>query len=126
MVLVAASSSAEARASGGAVAGSRPRLRSTSFDRNSGLPPSRMSVPRPAMLVAIVTAPARPAWAMISASRSWFFAFSTLCLTPRFLSSSRERSDFSTETVPTSTGWPFSWHSMISSTTALNFSRSVL
>ena len=37
---------------------------------NSGLPPRMMSVPRPAMLVAIVTAPLRPAWATISASRS--------------------------------------------------------
>ena len=31
----------------------------------SGLPPSTMSVPRPAMLVAMVTAPLRPAWATI-------------------------------------------------------------
>ncbi len=37
---------------------------------NSALPPSRMSVPRPAMLVAMVTMPRRPAWATISASRS--------------------------------------------------------
>jgi hypothetical protein len=45
----------------------------------SGLPPSQMSVPRPAMLVEIVTAPLRPACATISASRSWCFAFNTLC-----------------------------------------------
>ena len=32
----------------------------------AGLPPSRMSVPRPAMFVAIVTAPLRPAWATIA------------------------------------------------------------
>ena len=32
--------------------------------RKSGLPPSRMSVPRPAMLVAMVTAPTWPAWEM--------------------------------------------------------------
>ncbi len=31
----------------------------------STLPPSWMSVPRPAMLVAMVTAPGRPAWATI-------------------------------------------------------------
>ena len=39
-----------------------------------------MSVPRPAMLVAMVTAPALPAWAIISASRSTFsgLAFSKL------------------------------------------------
>ena len=35
----------------------------------SGLPPRMMSVPRPAMFVAMVTAPLRPAWATISASR---------------------------------------------------------
>ncbi len=35
----------------------------------SGFPPRMMSVPRPAMFVAIVTAPRRPAWATISASR---------------------------------------------------------
>ena len=47
---------------------------------NSALPPSRMSVPRPAMLVAIVTVPRRPACATISASCSWYFAFRTSCL----------------------------------------------
>ena len=35
-------------------------------------------------------------------------------------------SDFSIEIVPTSTGWPGSWRSTISSTTAWNFSSSVL
>ena len=49
---------------------------------NSGLPPRMMSVPRPAMLVAIVTAPRRPAWATISASRSWYLAFKTWCGIP--------------------------------------------
>ena len=63
-------------------------------------------MPRPAMLVAMVTAPLRPAWATISASRSWCLAFSTSWRTPRFLSSADSRSDFSIETVPTSTGWP--------------------
>ena len=37
----------------------------------STLPPSWMSVPRPAMLVAMVTAPTPPAWAMMNASCSW-------------------------------------------------------
>ena len=73
---------------------------------NSGLPPRRMSVPRPAMLVAIVTAPLRPAWATISASCSWYFAFRTTCLMPRRFRSLDSRSDFSIETVPTSTGRP--------------------
>ena len=39
---------------------------------NSGLPPRMMSVPRPAMLVAIVTAPERPLWATVSDSLSTF------------------------------------------------------
>ena len=41
--------------------GSRPRLRSSASARNSTEPPSMMSVPRPAMLVATVTAPLWPA-----------------------------------------------------------------
>ena len=65
-----------------------------------------MSVPRPAMLVEIVTDPLRPACATISASRSCCFAFSTLCFTPRFLSRFASRSEVSIEIVPTSTGWP--------------------
>ena len=92
----------------------------------SGLPPSRMSVPRPAMLVEMVTAPLRPAWATISASRSWCLAFRTLWGMPRFFSSAATTSLFATETVPTSTGWPFPWRRPISSPMALNFSRSVL
>ena len=59
------------------------------------------------MLVATVTAPARPAWAMIAASRAWFLAFSTSCGTPARSSSLDSSSDFSTEAVPTRTGWPF-------------------
>ena len=43
----------------------------------SGLPPSKISVPRPAMFVETVTAPLRPACAMIFASRSCCFAFNT-------------------------------------------------
>ena len=73
------------------------------------------------------------------ASASWLMAFSTLCLMPSFLRSFETRSDFSTDVVPTSTGWPRSWQSLISSTTpctqqslhvsirgAASFSRSVL
>src|SRR5258708_884798 len=44
-----------------------------------------MSVPRPAMLVAIVMEPDWPASATISASRWWNFAFSTSCFRPRRL-----------------------------------------
>src|ERR1700735_1716317 len=43
----------------------------------SGFPPRRISVPRPAMFVETVTAPLRPACAIIFASRSCCFAFST-------------------------------------------------
>ena len=66
---------------GGAL--SPPHLASASI---SALPPSTMSVPRPAMLVEIVTAPLRPACATISASRSCCLAFSTLWRMPCFLS----------------------------------------
>ena len=82
-------------------------------------------MPRPAMLVAMVTAPKRPACATISASRSWYFAFSTTCLMPCFLSRTDRCSDFSIEMVPTSTGRPCRLSSSISLTTASNFSRSV-
>jgi hypothetical protein len=84
-----------------------------------------MSVPRPAMLVAMVTAPLRPAWATIDASRSWYLALSTTCGTPLRLSSPESISLFSIDTVPTSTGWPAWWHSAISSTAALHFSPAV-
>ena len=47
--------------SSGVSSGSRPCCLSAATARNSGLPPSMMSVPRPAMLVATVTAPLRPA-----------------------------------------------------------------
>ena len=65
-----------------------------------------MSVPRPAMFVAIVTAPSLPACATISASFSWCLALSTLCGTPCLRSRDEMYSLFSMEIVPTSTGWP--------------------
>ena len=89
-----------------------------------GLPPSRMSVPRPAMLVAIVTAPVRPACATIAASFSWYLALRTSCLMPRRLSIVDSISDFSTDTVPTRTGRPASCISTISSISALNLAGS--
>ena len=85
----------------------------------SGFPPSMISVPRPAMLVAIVTAPLRPASATISASFSWCLALSTLCFIPFFLSISLISSDISIEIVPTRTGWPVSCASATLSTIAL-------
>ena len=66
--------------------------------------PSLMSVPRPAMFVAIVTAPGWPAPATISASRWWYLAFSTLCGSPARWNMRDSVSDTSTLTVPTSTG----------------------
>ncbi len=85
-----------------------------------------MSVPRPAMFVATVTAPLRPALAMIAASRACCFALRTSCGMPLRSSSDDSRSDFATLAVPTSTGWPFSCRSAMSSMTAANFASSVL
>ena len=76
------------------------------------------------MFVAMVTAPGWPVCWMISASRAWFFAFSTLI--PRRVSIPASISETSTEIVPTSTGWPRSLASTISSTTARNFASFVL
>ena len=78
------------------------------------------------MLVATVTAPTRPAWAMMAASRSWCLALSTSWGMPCLRSRSLRRSDFSMEIVPTSTGWPSSWRPTMSSTTAANLPRSVM
>ena len=92
----------------------------------SGLPPSWMSVPRPAMLVAIVTRPGRPACATISASCSWWRAFSTRkSFMPASAILEATYSDFSIETVPTRTGCPRSCASRISPIIALYFSSCV-
>ena len=93
---------------------SLPLFGSASLAIASALPPSKMSVPRPAMLVEIVTAPLRPACATIEASRSCCFAFSTLYGMFFCLSMFATTSDFSTDTVPTSTGWPRLWQSSMS------------
>src|SRR3989442_10472821 len=98
------------------------RTRSICF---STLPPSTMSVPRPAMLVAIVTILGRPAWATISASRACCFAFRTWCGNLSFSSIPEMSSEFSIEVVPTSTGWPRSWQSLMSPMIALYFSAAV-
>ena len=63
---------------------------------------------------------------MISASRAWFLAFRTLCSMPRRVSIPDSCSEISTEIVPTSTGWPFSLASAMSSTTARYFASLVL
>ena len=82
-----------------------------------------ISVPRPAMLVAIVTAPRWPAFAIISASRAWFLAFNTLCGIPALSNNCDNNSDVSTATVPIKIGWPFSCNLITKSSTALNFER---
>ncbi len=78
------------------------------------------------MFVAIVTAPRWPASLMTSASRSCCFALSTWCGIPRCVSLLESISEISTEMVPTSTGWPRSWVSAMSSTTAFHFASRVL
>ena len=80
------------------------------------------------MFVAIVTAPGCPASATISASRAACsgLAFSTVCVIPRLVSRSDSSSETSTEIVPTSTGWPFSWRAAISLTTAFHLPSLVL
>ena len=85
-----------------------------------------MSVPRPAILVATVTAPTTPARAMIAASRSCCLAFKTSCGTPLRFKIADNSSDFSTLTVPTKTGWPLRWRSTISLATATNLPASDL
>ncbi len=92
---------------------------------NSGFPPSMMSVPRPAMLVATVTAASRPDWATIIASCSWYLAFSTWWAMPRRFSITDSSSDFSTLVVPTRTGCPAWLRSAMSSTTASNLACAV-
>ena len=74
----------------GSSSGVVPSASSSASARPSGLPPRRMSTPRPAMLVATVTEPGRPAWVTTCASRSCCFAFSTACGMPRFSSRRRE------------------------------------
>ena len=80
------------------------------------------------MLVAIVTAPIRPASAIVSPSRSACsgFAFSTTWFTPLRRSWSDSFSETSTEIVPTRTGWPDSWRALISSSTAPHLPSLVL
>ncbi|CAB4757681.1 unannotated protein [freshwater metagenome] len=85
-----------------------------------------MSVPRPAMLVATVTAPFRPASATMAASRSCCFAFKTSWRIPTRVKYLETTSLFSTLVVPTKTGWPALCFASMSATTALNLESSVL
>ena len=58
------------------------------------------------MFVAMVTAPKRPACAMMCASCSWNLALRTLWLSPRLASRRARCSEFSIEIVPTRHGCP--------------------
>ncbi len=77
------------------------------------------------MFVATVTAPLRPASATIEASRACCLALRTSCLTPLRRSCWARYSLFSTEMVPTRTGWPALCRSTMSATTALYLASSV-
>jgi hypothetical protein len=92
----------------------------------STLPPSTMSVPRPAMLVAmvIIFGPAglRDDLGLLGV----LLGVEHLVRQLGLLSSSEISSEFSIEVVPTSTGWPRSWQSRMSATTASYFSLAVL
>mmetsp|Transcript_2485 Transcript_2485/g.5420 ORF Transcript_2485/g.5420 Transcript_2485/m.5420 type:complete len:219 (+) Transcript_2485:1070-1726(+) len=89
---------------------------------NSALPPKRISVPRPAMFVAMVTAPLRPDCATISDSRSTFsgLALSNSYSIPSSSNNMAICSDRSTDVVPTSTGLPFLCMRAISLRTAFH------
>ncbi len=85
-----------------------------------------MSVPRPAILVAIVTCPGCPASATMSASFLWSFAFNTLWGTFRNVNILPSNSLISTDVVPINIGRPSCDNLVTSSMTALYFSRLVL
>ena len=80
-----------------------------------------ISVPRPAILVAMVTAPISPAWAIISASRAWFLAFNTSCLILFLVNILLINSLVSIAIVPIKIGWPNLWRSSTTLTIALYF-----
>ncbi|MNE90012.1 hypothetical protein D3C80_1874850 [compost metagenome] len=74
------------------------------------------------MLVAMVSAPGRPAWAMISASFSWNLALSTWCSMPSLSSNLETYSELSMVAVPTRIGRPWAWQSFTSAMMAAYFS----
>mmetsp|Transcript_32539 Transcript_32539/g.45139 ORF Transcript_32539/g.45139 Transcript_32539/m.45139 type:complete len:214 (+) Transcript_32539:1239-1880(+) len=102
--------------------------RSCNRAMNSGLPPNKMSVPRPAMLVEIVTAPLRPLCATISLSLSTFsgFAFNNSKGIPSLTRSPARNSERSTEVVPTKTGRPLLCMRFTSVQTAVHLASSDL
>ena len=88
--------------------------------------PSLISVPLPAIFVAIVTAPASPASATTCASLLCCFAFNTLCGILRWRRVLLINSLTSTDVVPTNVGRPAALFFSTSSITALYFSLVVL
>ena len=93
----------------------------SSSDWSSFLPPKTISVPLPAIFVAIVTILGLPAFAITSASFSWCFAFKIWWGIFFALRNSDTSSEDSTETVPTNIGALFFLNVSISSTRALYF-----
>ena len=81
-----------------------------------------MSVPRPAIWVDTVIAPAAPASATIAASSASFFAFSTTQGRPSRTNWAASRSDSATSSVPSSTGRPDSCAAATALTTAPSLS----
>ena len=100
----------------------------SSFARAAAFPPRRMSVPRPAMFVAIVTAARRPACAttLASLAASSGRALSTRWGTPKSRARiSESSSESATLPVPTSTGWPRAWAEATSRAESAHFASSV-
>ena len=85
-----------------------------------------ISVPLPAIFVAIVTIPALPASETISASFLCSLAFKTLWLIFRIVNILPKSSEISTDVVPIKTGLPWLDIFVTSSITALYFSLLVL
>ena len=101
-------------------------VRITCSPPSSAIPgPSFISVPLPAMFVAMVTAAGLPASATIAASSLSFFALSTQWAMPASLKHVLRLSEAATERVPMSTGRPLWKNSSTRSTTAIFFSDRV-
>ena len=77
-----------------------------------------MSTPLPDILVVIITEPTFPAFAIISASFSWFFAFNIVWTIPSAFKSFEYCSDLLILDVKTRTGCPVLLHSIIFDTIA--------
>ena len=92
----------------------------------SNEPPRTISVPRPAMFVAIVTALGCPAWAITCDSLWWCLAFSTWCLIFALFSNLERYSETAIDAVPIKVGCPASKLERMSSRMASNFSSSLM